>query len=195
MGSTARLATETLTWVLMVTRSKCLMRPCALRATSNTEAVLVATPEPAAAQHGDALRAAAELAVGVVDHHQVAEDLFVVAVAALRLLDDELLFVGEYLERPHRGLQYGLGVSLRVLAYRREVAPRAVRSRGVFRIEAVAFTLGGFAGTLQVVALPAERHVGSTARASRDDRSDTSSRIHSSGSWINDVMRLSSSRA
>lgn len=107
-------------------------------------------PEPAAAQHRDALRAAPELAVGVVDGHQVGEHVGVVAVLLLGVLDDHLLLVREPLKGAHGRLEDGLGLLLGVLADLGQLGGLTVQQTGVGGVEFVPLPL-------QRVALPGGR--------------------------------------
>ncbi len=75
--------------------------------------------QPAVAQHGDGLRAPAELGVGVVDLQQVLEDGRL-AVLVLQPGEDQLLLGGQALQGPHRGLQHGLRRFLGLLLGRRD---------------------------------------------------------------------------
>lgn len=83
----------------------------------------------------------AELAVGVVDQHQVGEDLRAVAVLALDLVDDDLLLVGQTLQGPHRRLEDGLGVLLGVPADLRQHGRVLALQARVQRAEFVALPL------------------------------------------------------
>lgn len=97
--------------------------------------------EPAAAQHRDALRPAAELAVGVVDGHQVGEHVGVVAVFLLGVLYDHLLLVREPLKSTHGRLEDGLGLLFGVLADLGHFSGLPVQQTGVGDVDLVPLPL------------------------------------------------------
>lgn len=120
----------------------------------------LAPAEPAAAEHGDALGAPAELAVGVVHGHQVGEDPGIVAVLALGLLDHDLLLVGEALEGTDGGLEDRLGLLLGVLADLREFGGLTLQQTVVDDVEFVPLAQERVALTAQVGVVSAQLDVG-----------------------------------
>ncbi|CAG6398045.1 hypothetical protein SCOCK_620032 [Actinacidiphila cocklensis] len=129
--------------------------------------------EPAVTENGDRLGSPAELRVHVVDFQEILQHI-VLAVFPLRLGDGQLLFVGETLQRPHRGFQRTLGGVLRT-------DPRLVHGTGVAVFE---FRVAALDGRL----FPACLASGS-ALAEDDGGSERRASDQSPERWILYVMR------
>ncbi|BFO17876.1 hypothetical protein SHKM778_42640 [Streptomyces sp. KM77-8] len=108
----------------------------------------------------------------MVHRHQVGQHLGVVPVLLQQPVEEQLLLLGERLERTHRRLQYGFGRGLRVRPYVREVTAVLGVQGGDVSLELVDPGLGVAHSRLEVVLRSSERQVGSPCPLHCEHRSD-----------------------